>query len=233
MPGNQSNSSLCIIPARGGSKRIYKKNIRNFFGKPIIAYSIEKAKKCGLFDEVMVSTDDSEIKQIAEDYGARVPFLRSKKNSGDFASTRDVLVEVINEYRKKSQEFDVCCCLYATAPLIAVETLKYAGLQLFSGDFDLIIPIQKSTYPIEQALKVEGKQVKPMFPALAGNRTQDLNNVFFDSGQFYWFRTSSLEKPKKNSLITGFVELNELASQDIDCETDWKMAELKYRLLHE
>jgi N-acylneuraminate cytidylyltransferase len=129
--------NLCIIPARGGSKRIPRKNIKDFLGKPIIAYSIEAAIKSELFDEVMVSTDDKEIAEVAKKYGAKVPFIRSKENADDFATTVDVLLEVISEYKQHKKEFDFCCCIYPTAPLIKIEKLK-SGFEKLNNEIQEI-----------------------------------------------------------------------------------------------
>ena len=164
-PWAEKKQELVHYPTRAGSKRTFRKNVRDFFGKPIIAYSIEKALKSRLFEEVMVSTDDVEIKRIAEEYGASVPFLRSRENSGDFSSTEKVLVEVLEQYRKNSRELDFCCCLYATAPLLTVEVLQEAGFRLIDGNWDLVIPIQKANFPLEQALRIRGNGLKWFFPS--------------------------------------------------------------------
>ena len=133
--------TLAIITARGGSKRIPRKNIKDFNGRPIIAYSIEAAKASGVFDEVMVSTDDKEIGDIAASYGAAVPFYRSKETSNDFATTADVIEEVIREYQQKGMEFDIIACIYPTAPFITADKLKNAVDILSSSDVDCVIPV--------------------------------------------------------------------------------------------
>src|SRR5690554_3055390 len=133
--------NLCIIPARGGSKRIPRKNIKDFLGKPIIAYSIETALQSGLFEEVMVSTDDEEIAEVAKKYGAKVPFLRSEENSDDYATTADVLLEVLGEYKTFGITFEYACCIYATAPLIRIERLKEGIKKLQINNFTSVFPV--------------------------------------------------------------------------------------------
>ena len=145
-------SRLAIITARGGSKRIPKKNIREFCGKPILAYSIEAALASGLFDHVMVSTDDEEIAQIAEKYGAEVPFFRSEATSGDFATTNDVLAEVLAEYEKRGMHFDIACCIYPTAPFVTAQKLTNAVEQLEASDADTLIPVVSFSYPPQRAM---------------------------------------------------------------------------------
>ena len=145
--------NLCIIPARGGSKRIPRKNIKPFKGKPIIAYSIIAAFESGLFDEVMVSTDDLEIAEIATSYGASIPFLRSEENSNDFATTADVLKEVLNSYKKEGKEFDYICCIYPTAPFVSSKRL-IEGFEMLNKGADSVLPILSFDYPIWRSFKV-------------------------------------------------------------------------------
>ena len=134
---------LAIITARGGSKRIPRKNIRNFLGKPIIAYSIESAIKSGVFDEIMVSTDDDEIAEIAEEYGAKVPFKRSEATSNDTATTTDVIIEVLNEYKKRGFNFDYACCIYPTAPFITSDSLKIGFDKMLESQTEVAFPVVK------------------------------------------------------------------------------------------
>ena len=147
-------NNLAIITARGGSKRIPKKNIREFCGKPIIAYSILAALESKLFSEVMVSTDDLEIAEIAKQYGANVPFLRSEKTSDDFATTRDVLVEVLTEYEKRGQVFDHMCCIYPTAPFVTAQKLKVAYDTMIEHDADDISPMVRYSYPPQRSFYI-------------------------------------------------------------------------------
>ena len=226
-------ADLCIIPARGGSKRIPGKNIKPFLGKPIIAYSIETAIKSGLFQEVMVSTDDPEIARIAMDYGANVPFMRTERNSDDHATTIDVLLEVITSYAAKGVSFDRLCCLYATAPLASEEDIQ-KGYHLLKDDGrDAVFPVVPFSYPVWRGISQNADgTVNMVWPEHVTTRSQDLAPVYHDAGQWYWFNTESLQE--KKTLFTGntaSITLNELGVQDIDTETDWKIAELKYELL--
>jgi N-acylneuraminate cytidylyltransferase len=223
---------LCIIPARSGSKRIPKKNIRNFLGKPIIAYSIETALKSGVFDEVMVSTDDVEIAEIAKNYGAKVPFYRSKENADDFATTFDVIKEVITEYQKKQIHFDQACCFYATAPLVSAKSLNDAFSLLEKNKFDTVFPAIRFGFPIQRALKIDDKQKMSLIaPEHEQTRSQDLEPAYHDAGQFYVFNIKDiLNKGKLWTDNTGIIEISENSAQDIDNEVDWQLAELKYQL---
>ena len=225
--------NLCIIPARGGSKRIPRKNINDFMGKPIIAYSIEAALKSNLFDEVMVSTDDEEIAEVAKNFGAKVPFFRSKENADDFATTVDVLIEVINEYEQLGKEFDSCCCIYPTAPLIKIEKLKSGFEKLNSDNFDVVFPIVNFSYPIWRGLKKTANgNFEMLWKEHQNSRSQDLEEAYHDAGQWYWFKPENLIQEKTLfGVNTSCVILKATEVQDIDTETDWKLAELKYELL--
>ena len=225
---------LAIITARGGSKRIPKKNIREFCGKPILAYSIEAALESGLFDHVMVSTDSGEIAEIAKKYGAEVPFFRSETTSGDFATTNDVLAEVLAEYEKLGMHFDVACCIYPTAPFVTVEKLKTAVEQLEASDADTLIPVVSFSYPPQRAMVVEKERLVFKYPEYLDSRSQDLQPHYHDVGQFYVFRTDRFAVNKKLMVgdILPFI-VSELEVQDIDNLTDWKIAEMKYRLMTE
>ena len=224
--------NLCIIPARGGSKRIPRKNIKNFLGKPIIAYSIEAAIESGIFEEIMVSTEDQEIAVVAKNYGAKVPFFRSNKNADDFATTVDVLLEVIEQYDKLNRRFDNVCCIYPTAPFATKEKLEQAYTKLESEDFDAIFPVLEYSYPIQRALKLNNSKVSLFYPENETVRSQDFDNSYHDSGQFYFLKTKRFLKTKTVfTNNTGGILLTELEAQDIDNETDWKLAEMKYELL--
>ena len=223
--------NICIIPARGGSKRIPRKNIKEFLGKPIIAYSIKAAIDSGLFDEVMVSTDDLEIADIAKKYGAKVPFMRSKKNSGDFATTFDVIEEVIQAYKYHGKEFENLCCIYSCAPFVTSKLLLKAYDQLVREKFDTVFPIIVYSFPIQRALRVDQGKVYMILEKNLNVRSQDLEESFHDAGQFYWCNSKKLLKIKK--ILTqnsGCVEISELEAQDIDTEIDWKLAEIKFQL---
>ncbi|MDR3598766.1 pseudaminic acid cytidylyltransferase [Clostridium sp.] len=225
---------IAVIPARSGSKRIPNKNIKKFLGKEIISYSIETAKKSGLFTEIMVSTDSEEIAMIGKKYGAKIPFLRSLENSNDYATTADVLLEVLREYEKLGSRFEFLCCLYPTSPLITVEKLVESYKILIESKADSIIPIVKYSFPIQRAFRLkENKKIEYIWPENSLKRSQDMDESFHDCGSFYWTRTSSLIEGKK--LITensiGYI-LPEMQAQDIDTLTDWSLAEQKYRIIN-
>lgn len=221
--------NLCIIPARGGSKRILRKNIRNFLGKPIIAYSIEAALKSELFEEVMVSTNDEEIAEIAKKYGAKVPFMRSKKNSDDFATTAEVLIEVIEKYKELNLIFDNICCIYPTAPFTTEIKLKVAYKKLQKDNLDSVFPVIPFSYPIQRALKFNNDKINFFFQEHENSRSQDLEKAFHDSGQFYFLKKNEFLINKSIfSGNTGGIVITEMEAQDIDTETDWKIAEIKY-----
>lgn len=222
-------NNIAIIPARGGSKRIPKKNIKSFCGKPIIAYSIEAANLSGLFDEVMVSTDDEEIAGIAKKYGAQVPFMRSQKNADDFATLNDVIEEVLSSYNVIGKQFENGCCILSTAPFTTAKKLKEAYAILLGKGFDSVRPIVRFGYPIQRAFRLmPDNSVTMLHPEYAQARSQDLEAVYHDAGQFYWFKTA---KTLKGSFKGGFV-INEAEAQDIDTPEDWKIAELKMQLLN-
>ncbi|MBP1644449.1 MAG: pseF [Bacteroidetes bacterium] len=226
-------NNICIIPARGGSKRIPRKNIKDFLGKPIIAYSIELALNSNLFDEVMVSTDDSEIAEIAVKYGAKVPFMRSEENANDFSGLAEVIEEVLFEYRKLGEDYNNFCCILSTSPLIRITDLKSGYDLLIKNNFDSVYPIVQFSYPILRSLNLdENKKITMNWPEYYNSRSQDLKSAYHDSGTFYWMKSEKLLQYKK--LITpntGGIIIDELLVQDIDTETDWKLAELKYELL--
>jgi len=225
--------NLCIIPARGGSKRIPRKNIKPFMGKPIIAYSIEAALKSGLFNEVMVSTDDEEIAQIAKQYGARVPFYRSAETANDYAGTADVIFEVLKEYKERGKEFDNFCCLYSTAPFVTSERLKEA-CNLLSEGVDASFTLVQYSYPIQRSLKKNAEgYVEMNFPQYLGSRSQDLEPIYHDAGQFYFVKTNVFYEEKTLwCRRTAPLILSELEVQDLDTLTDWQLAEMKYKLMH-
>lgn len=225
--------NLCIIPARGGSKRIPRKNIKNFLGKPIILYSIEAALESNLFDEVMVSTDDQEIAELAVASGAKVPFIRSQGASTDFATTYDVILEVLQDYENRGVFFKNACCLYPCAPLIRVEKLIEAYHKL--KRFETVFPVVKYNYPIQRALIMnENEEISFIHPEFEFSRSQDLTGSFHDAGQFYWIVVSAMFKNKTiMSKNTGAVVLSEMDTQDIDTLLDWKLAEFKFKLHRE
>ena len=221
-------SNIAIITARGGSKRIPKKNIKDFCGKPIIAYSIEAAVSSGLFDEVMVSTDSKEIADIARNYGAKVPFMRSEKTSDDYATTRDVLIEVFSEYAKVGRYFDVAVCIYPTAPFVTEKKLIEA-VSMLDDDVTQVIPVVKYSFPPQRAYVIRDEVLEYQFPENARKRSQDLEPVYHDCGQFYVMRPKDIIEGKKGKERPIIMPESEV--QDIDNEEDWKIAEIKYKLM--
>lgn len=220
-------SCLCVITARGGSKRIPRKNIRDFCGKPIIAYSIEAALESALFDEVMVSTDDKEIAKVARQYGANVPFMRSAENSDDFATTADVLNEVLEKYSAVGRTFDSVCCIYPTAPFVTAKKLHEAFAMLENAD--CVLAVERFSFPPQRGMICDGEGIVWWQPEFELSRSQDLEIIFHDAGQFYFCSVAKFLKEGK--LVAGCArgyEVSETESQDIDNESDWVMAEIKY-----
>ena len=227
--------SIAIIPARGGSKRIPGKNIRNFLGKPIISYSIEAALDCKIFSKVIVSTDDKDIKNIAVSYGAEVPFMRSRKNADDYATLTDVLIEVYHEYKNIGESFEYFCCILPTAPFVSSDDLIKSYKKIFKTDVDCVLSVSRFSYPIQRALqeKADGK-LEMSLPEYKNTRSQDLKPMFHDAGQYYFIKSETLINEKTLFPVkTSGIEVDELRVQDIDTETDWKIAEIKYKLLNE
>jgi N-acylneuraminate cytidylyltransferase len=225
---------LAIITARGGSKRIPRKNIKLFNGFPIIKYSIDAAINSNVFDEVMVSTDDKEIAEISKKFGAKIPFYRSKKNSDDFSGTAEVIEEVLLNYTQIGLKFDHVCCIYPTAPFVNSEKINNAMNLLSSTDTDCVLPIVRYSYPVQRSLKIENGYAKMNSPENYFSRSQDLEPTFHDCGQFYCMKVKSILSQKKlfTKKMIG-IEVSELEMQDIDNEVDWKLAELKYKFVKE
>ena len=222
--------NIAIIPARGGSKRIPRKNIKNFLGKPIISYSIEAAMYADIFQEIMVSTDDAQIADIAKKHGTKVPFLRSAATSTDTATTVAVLLEVIAEYEKHGIKFDNLCCIYPCAPFVTPKKLITA-MDMFKNNpkANSLIPVVKFSYPPQRGLFVRGGNVQMVYPNNIDTRSQDLEPIYHDAGQFY---ITSIKSLKQNEQL--FCEktipfiLPETEVQDIDTPEDWQVAEAKY-----
>jgi len=226
-------SNIAIIPARGGSKRIPKKNIKDFLGKPIIAYSIDVAIKSNLFDEVMVSTDDEEIADVARKYGAKIPFFRNKETANDYAGIADVVIEVIDEYKKRNKLYDNLCCILATAPFIKKDDLTISYNKLITSDFDSVFPVVRYSFPIQRAMQFEGEKIKMIWPENMTKRSQDLKPSFHDAGLFYWTKLDIILNQKRVwTNNTSAIEISEHTAQDIDTFEDWKIAELKYKLIN-
>lgn len=226
---------IAIIPARGGSKRIPKKNIINFFGKPIIAYAIETALTSNLFDEVMVSTDSVEIAEIAKEYGAKVPFLRTVENASDEATTAEAILEVLNQYQQRGETFDYCCCIYPATPLNTALTLKKGFDLLENSSFDSVFPAVAYSHPIQRGFEIDiQNKIKFLNQAIFLKNTQKLKKVYHDAGQFYWLRPETLKI--KKGLITensSAFEVEEINVQDVDTPNDLLLAKLKYKIIDE
>lgn len=225
--------NLAIITARGGSKRIPHKNIKNFCGKPIIAYSIQAALASKLFDEVMVSTDDEMIASIAKEYGASVPFMRSAENANDFATTRDVLEEVMKTYKEQGITFDYMCCIYPTAPFVTAKKLQEAFALLRSAKTEQVVPVVKFSFPPQRCYVIDAENnLRYKWPENQPKRSQDLEPFYHDAGQFYFYDANVFYQQKNTvELITKALVLPELEVQDIDNEEDWAIAEMKYQLM--
>ena len=231
-----STDNIAIITARGGSKRIPRKNIKEFCGEPIINYSIKAALNSGLFDEVMVSTDDAEIAEISKKAGAKVPFLRSEKTSNDFATTSDVLMEVFEKYKELGKEFTYACCLYPTAPFITPEKLKKGFSQLVDKNADVVMPVIRFSFPPQRGLIIQDGKIKYKWPENSLKRSQDLEPMYHDCGQFYFYNVKNFIHCVKNGIASENVfamELSDIDVQDIDNFEDWENAEIKYRILKE
>lgn len=224
--------NIAIITARGGSKRIPKKNIKEFCGKPMIAYAIEAAIKAEIYDTVMVSTDSEEIAKIAKKYGAEVPFFRSEKASDDYAITADVLIEVLETYKRIGEEYKYMTCIYPTAPFVTAQKLQQAVEILKSQSASLVMPVTAFSYPPLRGYIMQEGKLSMKWPEYYKCRSQDLETIYHDAGQYYCY--SVKEFMKSSGIITeGIVPVvtDEMEVQDIDNETDWKLAEVKYRLM--
>jgi pseudaminic acid cytidylyltransferase len=226
-------SAVAIIPARGGSKRIPRKNIRNFNKKPIIAYPIEAALASGCFDEVMVSTDDSEIAEVARFLGAKTPFMRSAKTADDYSTLADVLQEVLVQYQNAGKPFEYFCCLLPTSPFVTPETIKSGFELLKNSQLDSVLTVAKYAYPIQRALKFNNDDTLAMFwPENYTTRSQDLEPAYHDAGQLYWMRSQALlDQMRLFADKSGAVVLSPDQVQDIDSQEDWASAELKFQLM--
>lgn len=227
---SSSDYLLCVITARGGSKRIPHKNVRLFCGQPIISYSINAALESSIFDEVMVSTDDERIASLARLNGAKVPFIRSPKTSDDYATTTDVLLEVLERYVECGRQFDCVCCIYPTAPFVSAQMLQRAWKLFCNSGKDMLQPVVGFEFPPQRAFIERDGELAYWMPECADARSQDLPKLYHDAGQFYFYKTASIENPSRTRCP---MPLDRRFVQDIDTEDDWLLAEAKYRLLQE
>lgn len=226
---------LAVIPARGGSKRIPRKNIRDFCGKPIVAYSIQAAQQSGCFDKIIVSTDDEEIAAVARLYGAEIPFMRPAELANDYAGTIPVVNHAIQWYAKLGGAPDAVCCIYATAPFITAEDLRTGYETLIAASSEYAFSVTSFPFPIQRAIKLTaGGRLAMFHPEYLNTRSQDLEESYHDAGQFYWGRsTAFLRQLPIFSEAAAPVLLPRYRVQDIDTLEDWRRAELMFRILRE
>jgi len=225
---------IAIIPARGGSKRIPRKNIKDFCGQPMIAYSIKAALESKLFDRVIVSTDDEEIAKVAREYGAEVPFMRPPELSDDHTATIPVIAHAIKELQKE-EPIEIACCIYATAPFIQINFLKEAYQSLIQTNSSYSFSVTSFAFPIQRAIKLdENHHVEMFYPEHFNTRSQDLDEAYHDAGQFYfgttqaWLSNQSIFSKESTAVI-----LPRYLVQDIDTIEDFERAKLMYKVLQE
>jgi len=227
--------NICIIPARGGSKRIPRKNIKAFNGKPIIAYSIEAALDSNCFDQVIVSTDDNEIAEVAKIYGAKVPFIRPAELSNDYAGTIPVIKHAIEWLENHGNTINNVCCLYATAPFIQPQTIFETFQQLQESKADYCFSVTNFAFPIQRSIRItQDDKVDMFYPENFNARSQDLEEAYHDAGQFYWGKAQAFkdELPIFSEAASPYI-LPRYLVQDIDTTEDWIRAEVMYRVLQE
>ena len=222
---------IAVIPARGGSKRIPRKNIRPFCGKPIIAYSIDAARDSGLFDEVVVSTDDEEIATLARQFGATTPFVRPKEISDDFTGTNAVVKHAVTWFIERGNDVSHACCIYATAPLIQDRFIREGYQRLIVSDAAFAFSITHYAFPIQRAVRLTSEgRVDSLYPEHRMTRSQDLEPAFHDAGQFYWGTARAfLDDEAVFSPRSIGVVLPRMYVQDIDTLEDWEQAEFMFR----
>ena len=224
---------LCVIPARGGSKRIPRKNIKFFCGKSMIGYSIKAALASKCFDKVIVSTDDQEIAQISRSFGAETPFVRPEELANDYTGTAPVVKHAIEWFDKKGQSPVDVCCLYATNPFLRSDTIKKAYNQLQQTQSDFCFTVTSFVYPIQRSIQITSEgRVEMLIPENLGIRSQDLEDAYHDAGQFYWGRAEAFKQQKQlfSKEASPYI-LPRYLVQDIDTLEDWKHAELMYQVL--
>lgn len=223
--------NLCVIPARGGSKRIPRKNIRLFSGKPMIAYAIQAAQRSGLFSRIIVSTDDEEVRKVSLEFGAEVPFMRPPELADDYTPTVPVIAHAIRTLEANGGNMTYVCCIYPCVPFIEEKDLKKAFSLLEQGNSEYSFPVTEYPSPIQRALKLGlGDQVSPFYPEFELSRTQDLQRAYHDAGQFYWGRKKAwLTNPKIHNHSLGCV-IPSWRVADIDKTEDWLRAEQLYKI---
>jgi len=225
-------NAIAIIPARGGSKRIPRKNIKLFQGKPLIAYSIQTALTSKLFNRVIVSTDDAEIAKIAQEYGAEVPFMRSNKLADDFSSSGDVVADAIKKLQEMGEKLEYVCTLYATAPFIQEKYLKEGLSKLQNSDARMAFSVTSMPFPIQRTFKITPNERCQMFtPHNFLSRSQDLEEAYQDAGQFYWEKVQQEVKDITFGSESIPIVLPRYLVQDIDTPEDWEIAEILYEVL--
>jgi pseudaminic acid cytidylyltransferase len=224
---------IAIIPARGGSKRIPRKNIKLFHGKPIIAYSIEAAIESGCFDKVIVSTDDEAIAHVARQYGAEVPFIRPAELADDYTTTLAVIQQAVSWCEQQAWDLDLVCCLYATAPFVLFQDLQQGLKLLMAQDIDYVFSATHFNFPIQRAIRLsEEGQVSMFQPEHMNTRSQDLPAAFHDAGQFYWGRVAAFKQGRPfYSERSRVVLLPRTRVQDIDTPEDWAFSEALYSVM--
>lgn len=223
---------IAMITARGGSKRIPRKNIKEFCGKPILAYSVEAALESGVFDEVMISTEDDEIAEIAQKYGAVFPFRRSEEMAGDHAMTIDVMLEVVEKYRELGKNPESVCCIYPTAPFVTAAKLISANRMFENSGAEAVIPVVRFSFPPQRCFVIDDGFVKFKWREYELTRSQDLEPYYHDAGQFYFLNTNAMIN--QHTLVpknTAPLIMDEMEVQDIDNIDDWNIAEIKYQAM--
>ena len=225
--------NICVIPARGGSKRIPRKNIKKFNGKPIIAYSIEAALASSCIDQVIVSTDDQEISEVAKEYGAQVPFIRPEKLSTDYIATNPVISHAVEWMETHGNPIDAVCCLYATAPFVQTYAISDAYENFNNLKADFCFSVTSFPFPIQRALKIEkNNKVGMFYPEHLNTRSQDLQEAYHDAGQFYWGTKQAFNSDTSilSEIVIPYI-LPRYLVQDIDTLEDWKRAEIMHKVM--
>lgn len=227
-------NNIAIIPARGGSKRIPKKNIKDFLGKPIIAYSIEIAISCKLFNKVIVSTDDQQIKKVAIKYGAEAPFIRPKEIADDFTGTHEVIGHAVKWLEDNGEKIDFACCIYPTAPLIQKNDLVKGFEIIKTGKWNSVMAATNFSYPIFRSFEnLTDGGLKMVFPEHYNSRSQDLPEVYHDAGLFYWAKPEIWKKkPERYNKKNSIIKIPNYRIQDIDTLDDWKKAEITFKIIN-